>query len=104
MRPPRGIETCGILAGHEDLHGGGGYTVTHLVIPSQRAGADFCEMLNEDQLLEFCLREGLITLGWVHVSVCVPQIACDLVFFLLHGCTVTAAVYCCPAHVVPSPL
>lgn len=68
MRPPRGIETCGILAGHEDVSGSGGYTVTHLVIPSQRAGADFCEMLNEDQLLAYCLREGLITLGWVHVS------------------------------------
>lgn len=70
--PPRGIETCGILAGYEAPADGAAaprplLVVTHLIVPKQRGGADQCEMTDEDELLAYCLREGLITLGWVHV-------------------------------------
>jgi len=62
-KPPRGIETCGILAGREVK---GRLVVTHLVVPKQRAGPDHCEMTHEDELLDYCLGHGLITVGWIH--------------------------------------
>jgi STAM-binding protein len=61
--PPRGVETCGILAGRPC---GAGLRVTHLLVPQQSGGADSCEMLREDEVLEACLRDGLMVLGWVH--------------------------------------
>lgn len=62
----RGIETCGILAGRAGTNGD--LIVTHLIVPKQRGSADNCEMLDEDALLMYCLAEGLITVGWIHVS------------------------------------
>ena len=61
--PPRGVETCGILAGRPCADG---LRVTHLLVPQQSGGADSCEMLREDEVLEACLRDGLMVLGWVH--------------------------------------
>ena len=46
--------------------GGGRLVLTHLIVPQQVGGADNCEMRGEDELLEFCLSEGLMTLGWIH--------------------------------------
>jgi STAM-binding protein len=65
LTPPRGIETCGILAG--GLTAAGDLEVTTLVIPKQTGGPDNCTMLKEEELFEFCLSRSLMTLGWIHV-------------------------------------
>jgi proteasome lid subunit RPN8/RPN11 len=64
--PPRGVETCGVLAGR--IRDDGAIDVTHLVLPAQSGGPDSCEMTRdgEDALLDFCLSSGLLTLGWIH--------------------------------------
>ena len=74
VKPPRGIETCGILAGRE-IAGGKALAVTHLLVPRQRGGPDACEMEREDEVLAACLREGLMVLGWVHTH---PSQTCFL--------------------------
>lgn len=60
----RGIETCGVLCGrlaHDDL------VLTHVVIPKQSAGPDFCDMENVEELFSFQDQQNLLTLGWIHV-------------------------------------
>ncbi|CAN9508808.1 unnamed protein product [Ophioblennius macclurei] len=59
----RGIETCGVLCGrltHDDL------VLTHVVIPKQSAGPDFCDMENVEELFSFQDQQNLLTLGWIH--------------------------------------
>ncbi|MEQ2181815.1 hypothetical protein GOODEAATRI_015436 [Goodea atripinnis] len=60
----RGIETCGVLCGrltHNE------FVLTHLVIPKQSAGPDFCDMENVEELFGFQDQQNLLTLGWIHV-------------------------------------
>ena len=73
-QPPRGVETCGILAGREAA-GGTVLAVTPLLVPRQRGGPDACEMEREDEVLATCLRDGLMVLGWVHTH---PSQSCFL--------------------------
>uniref|UniRef100_A0A8C4XJS8 AMSH-like protease n=1 Tax=Falco tinnunculus TaxID=100819 RepID=A0A8C4XJS8_FALTI len=59
----RGIETCGILCGkltHNE------FTITHVIVPKQSAGPDYCDMENVEEL--FCIQDqyDLLTLGWIH--------------------------------------
>ncbi|XP_054428437.1 AMSH-like protease [Pteronotus mesoamericanus] len=59
----RGIETCGILCGkltHNE------FTITHVIVPKQSAGPDYCDMENVEEL--FCVQDqhDLLTLGWIH--------------------------------------
>uniref|UniRef100_A0A3Q0RKQ0 STAM binding protein like 1 n=1 Tax=Amphilophus citrinellus TaxID=61819 RepID=A0A3Q0RKQ0_AMPCI len=59
----RGIETCGVLCGqltHNE------FTLTHVVIPKQTAGPDFCDMENVEELFSFQDEHHLLTLGWIH--------------------------------------
>uniref|UniRef100_A0A3Q3W6I0 MPN domain-containing protein n=1 Tax=Mola mola TaxID=94237 RepID=A0A3Q3W6I0_MOLML len=59
----RGIETCGVLCGrltHNE------FTLTHVVIPKQSAGPDFCDMENVEELFSFQDQQNLLTLGWIH--------------------------------------
>uniref|UniRef100_A0A8C6LBW5 STAM binding protein like 1 n=1 Tax=Nothobranchius furzeri TaxID=105023 RepID=A0A8C6LBW5_NOTFU len=59
----RGIETCGILCGrltHNE------FVLTHVVIPKQSAGPDFCDMENVEELFSFQDQQNLLTLGWIH--------------------------------------
>ena len=44
--------------------------VTHIIIPLQKGGPDFCYAHNEEEL--FFLREelGPLPLGWIHISKC----------------------------------
>uniref|UniRef100_A0A8C9ZBU0 STAM binding protein like 1 n=1 Tax=Sander lucioperca TaxID=283035 RepID=A0A8C9ZBU0_SANLU len=59
----RGIETCGVLCGrlaHDQL------MLTHVVIPKQSAGPDFCDMENVEELFSFQDQQNLLTLGWIH--------------------------------------
>ncbi|XP_067858628.1 AMSH-like protease [Heptranchias perlo] len=59
----RGIETCGILSGkltHDE------FTITHVIIPKQSGGPDYCDTENEEELFTIQDQHDLITLGWIH--------------------------------------
>ncbi|XP_062415933.1 AMSH-like protease isoform X2 [Pungitius pungitius] len=59
----RGIETCGVLCGrltHNE------FVLTHVVVPKQSAGPDFCDMENVEELFSFQDQQSLLTLGWIH--------------------------------------
>lgn len=90
----RGIETCGVLCGrlvrlvtHCSLASlflslslclsdclsvsrpqtQNEFVLTHVVIPKQSAGPDFCDMENVEELFSFQDQQNLLTLGWIHV-------------------------------------
>lgn len=44
------------------------FTITHVLIPKQSAGSDYCNTENEEELFLIQDQQGLITLGWIHVS------------------------------------
>ncbi|XP_060244318.1 STAM-binding protein-like [Meriones unguiculatus] len=57
------IETCGVLCGsmvEEEYH------ITHIVIPLQEGGPDYCYATNEEELFFIQEELGLLTLGWIH--------------------------------------
>ncbi|XP_061491401.1 AMSH-like protease isoform X2 [Rhineura floridana] len=59
----RGIETCGILCGkltHNE------FTITHVIVPKQSAGPDYCDMENVEELFRVQDQHDLLTLGWIH--------------------------------------
>ncbi|XP_078079698.1 AMSH-like protease isoform X2 [Mustelus asterias] len=59
----RGIETCGILSGkltHDE------FIITHVIIPKQSGGPDYCDTENEEELFTIQEQHDLITLGWIH--------------------------------------
>uniref|UniRef100_H3A3R4 STAM binding protein like 1 n=1 Tax=Latimeria chalumnae TaxID=7897 RepID=H3A3R4_LATCH len=58
-----GIETCGILCGkltHNE------FTITHVIVPKQTAGPDYCDMENVEELFSIQDQHDLLTLGWIH--------------------------------------
>ncbi|XP_036903186.1 AMSH-like protease isoform X2 [Sturnira hondurensis] len=59
----RGIETCGMLCGkltHNE------FTITHVIVPKQSAGPDYCDMENVEELFRVQDQHDLLTLGWIH--------------------------------------
>lgn len=59
----RGIETCAILCGkltHDE------FTITHVIVPKQSAGPDYCDMENVEELFNVQDQHNLLTLGWIH--------------------------------------
>lgn len=59
----RGLETCGVLCGRltrDEL------SVSHVVVPKQSSGPDFCDMENVEELFSFQDKHNLLTLGWIH--------------------------------------
>ncbi|KAG5262844.1 hypothetical protein AALO_G00279520 [Alosa alosa] len=59
----RGIETCGVLCGkltHNE------FVLTHVIVPKQSAGPDYCDMENVEELFNYQDRHSLLTLGWIH--------------------------------------
>uniref|UniRef100_A0A8C6LEK7 STAM binding protein like 1 n=1 Tax=Nothobranchius furzeri TaxID=105023 RepID=A0A8C6LEK7_NOTFU len=42
------------------------FVLTHVVIPKQSAGPDFCDMENVEELFSFQDQQNLLTLGWIH--------------------------------------
>ncbi|XP_063290163.1 AMSH-like protease [Pelobates fuscus] len=59
----KGIETCGILCGkltHNE------FTITHVIVPKQSAGPDYCDMENVEELFNVQDQHDLLTLGWIH--------------------------------------
>uniref|UniRef100_A0A3Q1HPF1 MPN domain-containing protein n=1 Tax=Anabas testudineus TaxID=64144 RepID=A0A3Q1HPF1_ANATE len=59
----RSVETCGILCGKLTRNA---FTVTHVIIPKQCGGPDYCDTENEEELFLIQDQYDLITLGWIH--------------------------------------
>ncbi|XP_041714473.1 AMSH-like protease isoform X2 [Coregonus clupeaformis] len=59
----RGIETCGVLCGKLTQNE---FMLTHVVVPKQSAGPDYCDMENVEELFSFQDHNNLLTLGWIH--------------------------------------
>lgn len=45
------------------------FTITHVIVPKQHGGPDYCNTENEEELFMIQDQHGLVTLGWIHVSV-----------------------------------
>lgn len=43
------------------------FTITHVVVPKQSAGPDYCDMENVEELFGIQDQYDLLTLGWIHV-------------------------------------
>ncbi|KAJ8129376.1 hypothetical protein O1611_g4255 [Lasiodiplodia mahajangana] len=59
----RGLEMCGILCGTAVNNA---LFVRCLLIPEQKCTSDTCETENEGSMLEYCVEEDLLMLGWIH--------------------------------------
>lgn len=59
----RGLEMCGILCGTPVNNA---LFVTTLIIPDQKCTPDTCETVNESALLDYCIAEDLLMIGWIH--------------------------------------
>ncbi|XP_030057646.1 STAM-binding protein isoform X2 [Microcaecilia unicolor] len=59
----KGVETCGILCGKLMQNE---FTVTHVIVPKQSVGPDYCNTENEEELFLIQDQHGLVTLGWIH--------------------------------------
>lgn len=59
----RAVETCGILCGRLNRNA---FTVTHVIVPKQCGGPDYCDTENEEELFVVQDQYNLITLGWIH--------------------------------------
>uniref|UniRef100_A0A8C1U8S5 STAM binding protein b n=1 Tax=Cyprinus carpio TaxID=7962 RepID=A0A8C1U8S5_CYPCA len=59
----RAVETCGILCGRLNSNA---FTVTHVIVPKQCGGPDYCDTENEEELFLVQDQYDLITLGWIH--------------------------------------
>ncbi|XP_016329134.1 STAM-binding protein-like A isoform X2 [Sinocyclocheilus anshuiensis] len=59
----RAVETCGILCGRLNMNA---FTVTHVIVPKQCGGPDYCDTENEEELFLVQDQYDLITLGWIH--------------------------------------
>ncbi|XXH02055.1 hypothetical protein Hte_008420 [Hypoxylon texense] len=59
----RGLEMCGILCGTAVNNA---LFVRCLLIPEQKCTSDTCETENEGAMLEYCMNEDLLMLGWIH--------------------------------------
>ncbi|KAF2738267.1 STAM binding protein [Polyplosphaeria fusca] len=57
------LETCGILCG---ILKSNALFITKLVIPEQTSTSDTCETVNEQAIFDYCDREELMVLGWIH--------------------------------------
>ncbi|KAI1344381.1 hypothetical protein F5Y15DRAFT_366458 [Xylariaceae sp. FL0016] len=59
----RGLEMCGILCGTAVNNA---LFVRCLLIPEQKCTSDTCETVNEGTMLDYCMTEDLLVLGWIH--------------------------------------
>lgn len=59
----KGLEMCGMLCGTTVNNA---LFISHLVIPEQRCTSDTCETENESGMLDYCIENDLIVIGWIH--------------------------------------
>ncbi|KAJ4341042.1 hypothetical protein N0V87_002081 [Didymella glomerata] len=57
------LETCGMLCG---ILKSNALFITRLLIPEQTSTSDTCETLNEEELFDYCDKENLLVVGWIH--------------------------------------
>jgi len=103
----KGLEMCGMLCGTTVNNA---LFISHLVIPQQKCTSDTCETENESVMLDFCIENDLIVIGWIHTH---PTQTCFMSSRDLHtqaGYQVmmpeSIAIVCSPRHepsYVPSP-
>jgi STAM-binding protein len=74
----RDLETCGILCGTLTQNA---LFVSRLVIPEQEATANTCTTKDEEALFEYCDKEDLMVLGWIHTH---PSQTCFMSSVDLH--------------------
>jgi STAM-binding protein len=72
------LETCGILCGTLIQNA---LFVSRLVIPEQEATSDTCATKDEEAFFEYCNREELMVLGWIHTH---PSQTCFMSSVDLH--------------------
>lgn len=61
------------------------FTITHLIVPKQSAGPDYCEVENVEELFGVQDQHNLLTLGWIHVRF--TFWVSVYVFIFLAGCS-----------------
>lgn len=95
----RGLEMCGILCGTPVNNA---LFISCLLIPEQKCTSDTCETENETSMLEFCINQDLLVLGWIHTH---PTQTCFMSSRDLHtqaGYQVmmpeALAIVCAPRH------
>ncbi|KAF2459525.1 hypothetical protein BDY21DRAFT_338455 [Lineolata rhizophorae] len=59
----RNLETCGILCGTLISNA---LFISKLLIPEQISTSDTCETVNEEAIFDYCDKEDLMVLGWIH--------------------------------------
>ncbi|EHA53371.1 hypothetical protein MCOR27_000827 [Pyricularia oryzae] len=59
----KGLELCGIICGRPINNA---LFVAALLIPNQICTSDTCETEDEFQIFEFCEKENMIIIGWIH--------------------------------------
>lgn len=59
----KGLEMCGILCGTSVNNA---LFISTLIIPKQTCTTDTCETDNEEEVIEFCMKEDLMVFGWIH--------------------------------------
>ncbi|KAH7394002.1 hypothetical protein DE146DRAFT_114319 [Phaeosphaeria sp. MPI-PUGE-AT-0046c] len=57
------LETCGMLCG---ILKSNAMFITRLVVPEQKSTSDTCETLNEEEFFDYCDKEELLVIGWIH--------------------------------------
>lgn len=59
----KGLEMCGILCGTAVNNA---LFINSLIIPQQTCTSDTCETDNEEEVIDYCMREDLMVFGWIH--------------------------------------
>lgn len=54
--------------------------LTHVIVPKQSSGPDYCDMENVEELFSYQDHHDLLTLGWIHVRHCVVLIKLRIYF------------------------
>lgn len=95
----RELEMCGMLCGTQVNNA---LFISHLVIPEQKCTSDTCETENESGMLDYCIENDLIVIGWIHTH---PTQTCFMSSRDLHtqaGYQVmmpeSIAIVCAPRH------
>lgn len=95
----KGLEMCGILCGNQVNNA---LFISCLLIPEQKCTSDTCETENETAMLDFCINQDLLMLGWIHTH---PTQTCFMSSRDLHtqaGYQVmmpeSIAIVCAPTH------
>ncbi|KAK2031642.1 hypothetical protein LX32DRAFT_262129 [Colletotrichum zoysiae] len=95
----KGLEMCGILCGRPVNNA---LFISCLLIPEQKSTPDTCETENESTMLDYCINEDLLMVGWIHTH---PTQTCFMSSRDLHtqaGYQVmmpeSIAIVCSPRH------